>query len=129
YTVSGTVYIPKARNDPVQAASDFLFELNNAIHKPELTGVVAKATKGSITAKEYAREVTAIEVDGMIRSGFVWADMKKGLGGGKDLDKYDRDFFLAEYKAFNAGKKTKDDIVKEVLGREYTSGVNAGKTI
>src|SRR5207248_5421428 len=46
YTVSGTVYIPKARNDPVQAASDFLFELNNAIHKPELTGVVAKATKG-----------------------------------------------------------------------------------
>jgi hypothetical protein len=129
YTVGDTVYIPKSSAEPVRAASDFLFELNNAIHKPQFAAVSAKASKGSITAKEYAREKTAIEVDGMLRAGLVWADLKKGLGGGADLNKFDQDWFLDEYNQVKSGKKTKDDIVNDVLARKYTEGVQAGKTV
>src|SRR5437660_581853 len=83
--------------------------------------------EASVTAKEYAREKTAIEVDGMLRAGLVWADMKKGLGGGEELNKFDQDWFLNEYNQVKAGKKTKDDIVNDVLARKYTEGVQAGK--
>jgi hypothetical protein len=118
YTVGDTVYVPKARTDKVVAMSDFLFELNNAIRSPALAEIHAegaKGSKGKLTAKTYAYKKVEQEVEGMLRTGKVWFETKKTMGGGKELDKYDADFFLGEYNAFKAGKKTKDDIIKAVL--------------
>ena len=51
--------------------------------------------------------------------------MKKSAPG-TSWDKYDNDFFLAEYKAFNAHTKTQEDIVKEVL--QWKNGLEKTKT-
>lgn len=133
YTVGNTVYIPKARTDPVLAMSDFLFELNNAIRAPkfrDLAAEAAKGSKGTLTAKDYAYKQVEQEVEGMLRLGEAWAEMKKTASGkGTAWDKYDADFYLAEYNDFKAKKKTKDDIVKNVLQRVYPAGANKGKTV
>ena len=118
-TWGDTVYIPKARTDKIVAVSDFLFELNNAIRKPKFSALSTEAAKGSagkLTAEQYATQKVELEVEGMLRMGEIWFEMKKGLGGEGKLDKYDDDFFLAQYKAFQEGKKTKDQIVQDVLG-------------
>jgi len=123
------VYIPKARTDKIQAASDFIFELNNAVRRPNFAKVdsdVAKGKKGPLTAKEYAKQKVELEVEGMLRSGEIWFEMKKSAPHGQNWDKYDSDFFLAQYKAFHDGKKTKDQLVQEALA--WTSGLNKGKT-
>ena len=39
------------------------------------------------------------------------------------------DNILSEYEALKAGKKTKDDLVKDVLQRVYSSGKDKGKTV
>jgi hypothetical protein len=127
YTVETKVYIPKARTDPVVAASDFVFELNNALHRPALAAIqqeAAKGTKGKMSAKEYARKTVEVEVEGMLRTGEIWLQMKTALGGGAKLDKYDADWFLGEYQAFKAGKKTKEDIINDILARpsEFAKG-------
>jgi hypothetical protein len=130
YTIASTktVYVPKGR-DKIAASSDFLFELNNAIRGPKLAKLEQEAAKGSagkLNAKAYAREKVELEVEGMLRTGKIWFEMKKKLGGGKQFDKYDNDFFLLQYEAFKAGKKTKDDIVKDVL--RWKSGAEPTKT-
>jgi Domain of unknown function (DUF4157) len=131
YTIpsEGKVYVPKARTDPVVAASDFLFELNNAVASPRFVAIdeeAAKGTKGKLSAKEYARKNVEIEVEGMLRTGEIWFQMKTALGGGRELDKYDRDWFLASYQAVKAGKKTKEDVVKGVLAAR--TGADRSKT-
>ena len=128
YTYRKTVYIPKARTDKVIAMSDFLFELNNAIRRPKFAKLekeAAKGAKGKLTAKQYAYKGVEIEVEGMLRMGEIWFKMKKTIGKGKKWNKYDNDFYISVYKAFKADKKSKDDIVKEVL--KY--GAPGGKTM
>ena len=51
------------------------------------------------------------------------------MGKDKSWDKYDQQFFLTEYQSFKEGKKTKDDIVKDVLRRVYDTGTLRGKTV
>jgi hypothetical protein len=64
-----------------------------------------------------------IEVEGMLRMGLVWFEIK---GGDKKLDKYDNDFFLAQYQDFKTGKKTKKEIVDAVL--TWKNGIQRSKT-
>src|SRR6185369_12964436 len=80
YTTGNKVYVPKGR-DKFQAISDFLFELNNAIRKPKfavLDDEARKGSKGSLTPEEFARKNVELEVEGMLRMGEVWFEMKKG---------------------------------------------------
>jgi hypothetical protein len=136
YTNGKNVYVPKTRSDPpVEAMRDFLFELNNAIREPRIAALAAAATKGaksdSAAAKQYAYDRVEGEVEGMLRLGEVWFETKAKYLGTKahDFDKYDAQFFLAEYRSFKDRKKTKDDIVKDVLQRKYETGTLKGKTV
>jgi hypothetical protein len=129
YTSGNSVYIPRARRgDAVVAMSDFLFELNNAIRAPQFARIQADATAGTIDARQYARRTVEQEVDGMLRLGEIWFEMKRARGG-SDWDRYDGDFYQAEYQDFRARRRTRDDIVTTVLGRVYPSGAHAGKTV
>ena len=129
YTVGSTVYVPKARTDKVLAMGDFLFELNNAIRRPRFAKVEKGVAEGTVTAKQYAYKNVELEVEGMLRLGEIWFKTKKTIGKGAAWNKYDSDFYLSEYEAFKAGKKTKDDLVKDVLKRVYSSGKDKGKTV
>jgi hypothetical protein len=132
YTSGHAVYVPRARTDPVIAMSDFLFELNNAIRAPKFAALAAEAGKGStgtLTARQYAYKVVEQEVEGMLRLGETWFKLKATGGPHPEWDKYDRDFFLTEYEAVKAGRKTKDDIVRDVLARVYETGTLRGKTV
>ncbi len=135
YTSGHSVYVPKTRIDPpVLAMSDFLFELNNAIHQPRFAALDAAAAAGAktdaVAAKKYAYDNVEAEVEGMLRLGEVWFETKAKYLGHKahDFDRYDQEFYLAEYKSFKDRRKTKDDIVKDVLARTYDSGTIRGKT-
>lgn len=128
YTNGNKVYVPKMRTDPIVAMSDFLFELNNAIRAPKFSALQTEAIKGSggtLTAREYARKTVEQEVEGMLRMGSIWFEMKKSAPG-TSWDKYDSDFFLAQYNAFQAKTKTKEDIVKDVL--QWMNGLEKSKT-
>jgi hypothetical protein len=133
YTSGNTVYVPKShKGDKVTAASDFLFELNNAIRQPKFAAINAegaKGSKGTLDAKAYARKNVELEVEGMLRTGEVWFEMKKNAPKGENWNKYDSDFFLQQYEDYKAGRKTKDDIINSVLGGVYPEGVNKGKTV
>jgi hypothetical protein len=132
YTVGHNVYVPKVETDKVLAARDFLFELNNAIREPKFMQLHAEAAKGAkstLTAKQYARRAVGQEVEGMLRLGNVWFELKKTGPKGSEWDKYDRNFYVREYKDFQKGTKTKDDLINEILQRRYTAGANAGKTV
>jgi len=133
YTIGNKVYVPKARKpDKMNAAKGFLFEINNAIRHSAfkvLTEDAVKGSKGTLTAKTYATKVVEKEVEGMLRLGQVWVDMKKNKPKGEHWDKYDATFYLSEYQEFKAGKKSKSDIVKDVLARVYPEGINKGKTV
>jgi hypothetical protein len=131
YTSGNKVYIPKASTDPVIAMNNFLFELNNAIRAPQigkLAEEASKGTKGTLTGKTYAYKIVEQEVEGMLRLGEVWFQMKKAAPK-ENPAKYDADFYQAEYTAVKDKKKSKDDIIKDVLGRKYTDGVDKGKTV
>ena len=132
YTSGHAVYVPRARTDPIMAMNGFLFELNNAIRAPKFAALDTEATKGStgtLTARQYAYRVVEQEVEGMLRLGEIWFKFKTAGGPHPEWDKYDRDFFLAEYEAAKAGRKTKDDIVRDVLQRVYETGTLRGKTV
>jgi hypothetical protein len=131
YTVGNTVYVPKARTVAVVAVSDFLFELNNALRAPKFAALMKgseKGSKGTLSAKDYAYKTIELEVEGMLRLGEIWFDMKKTGPKSGEWNKYDADFFLAQYTAFKDGKKTKEDIIKHLLKSVYTVGKDAGKT-
>jgi hypothetical protein len=123
YTVGDTVYVPKARKDAIIAVSDFLFELNNAIREPDFAANTKAAAAKKIDAKAFARRKVELEVEGMLRMGKIWDEIK---AGDKKLDKYDGDFFYAQYKAVKDGKKTAADIRDEVL--KWNNGIDATKT-
>jgi hypothetical protein len=132
YTSGNAVYVPRTRTDAVMAMSDFLFELNNAIRAPKFAELVKEAAKGAagtLTAREYAYRVVEQEVEGMLRLGQVWFEMKKARGTGAAASPYDIHFFLSDYNAFREGSKTKDAIVREVMRRVYETGTLRGKTV
>jgi Domain of unknown function (DUF4157) len=136
YTVGHTVYVPKTRaNPPVEAMRDFLFELNNAIRQPKFAAVQAAAAAGAksdtAAARKYAHDTAEGEVEGMLRLGEVWFETKAKYLGKKahDFDAYDAEFFLSEYQSFKDRKKTKEDIVNDVLQRKYDTGTLKGKTV
>jgi hypothetical protein len=123
YTVGDTVYVTKTRTDPYLAMNSFLFELNNAIRKPQFAAVTKDAAEKKLTPKQFARKNVELEVEGMLRLGMVWFDIK---GGAKKLDKYDRDYYGAEYQAYKDGTKTKAQITDEVLA--WRNGGDPSKT-
>jgi hypothetical protein len=136
YTAGNAVYVPKARGKvPVEAMSDFLFELNNAIRGPKYAALAAAAAKGKKTdtaaAKQYAHDIVEGEVEGMLRLGEVWFETKaKYLGKqAHSFDQYDSQFFLSEYQSVKDKKKTKEDVIKDVLTRKYETGALKGKTV
>jgi len=132
YTIGTTVYVPKARTDPILAMKSFLFELNNALRAPKVAELQKEAgtgTTGSLTAKQYAYNIVELEVEGMLRMGEIWFETKKAAPKGSIPSKYDAPFWLGDYEDVKNGKKTKDDLVKEVLSRVYDSGTLAGKTV
>jgi hypothetical protein len=133
YTVQATVYIPKSHGDGLQAMSDFLFELNNAVREPrfkDLRAEARKGDKGSLDAKTYARKVVELEVEGMLKLGEVWLQTKKEAKKEKDKtwSSHDSQFYLQIYLDYQAGKITKADIVDSVLHSTYTEGDDKGKT-
>jgi hypothetical protein len=131
YTTVHEVFIPEAHaSDPLRSMADFLFELNNASRYDQFKAVRKKAVDGKVDAKTFARETTAIEVDGMLALGELWAETKKSAK--KDKDKkwgaYDADFYLQNYKDVKAGKFTKEDLLDAVLHTPYSEGPNKGRT-
>lgn len=128
YTVGDRVYVPRARTDPFLQMSDFLFELNNAIRRPAFAALDARATAGTITARQYARSVVEQEVEGMLRLARVWLDSKRAQGGGRRLDRYDAENYVPEYRQVESGRLTRAQLVDEVLRRRYTTGVDRGRT-
>jgi len=55
--------------------------------------------------------------------------MRRDLGDGRELDQYDNEFYLAEYRAVKDGTKTQQQIVNDALNRTYQTGAAAGKTV
>jgi Domain of unknown function (DUF4157) len=132
YTSGHSVYVPRTQTDPIMAMRDFLFELNNAIRAPKFAALAAEAVKGStgtLTAGEYAYKMAEQEVEGMLRLGETWFKLKATGGPHPGWDVYDQKYFLLEYEAVKAGKKTKNDIVNDVLHRVYETGTLRGKTV
>ena len=129
YTVGQAVYVPRARTDKVHALSDFLFELNNAIRHPALSALHGEATAGTVGRSDYARRVVEQEVQGMLRLGAVWSDVKATMGGGRELNRYDAPNYMTELRDVRAGRRTEAQIVQDVLNRTYTAGTNRGRTV
>jgi hypothetical protein len=132
YTSGNTVYVPKTETDPVLAMRDFLFELNNALRAPkfmEAAQEAVKGTTGKYTAKQYAYRNAELEVEGMLRLGEIWFETKKTMPKDAKTETYNAPFFLPDYLAVKEGKKTKDDLVKDVLKRVYDTGTLKGKTV
>jgi hypothetical protein len=125
YTNGHSVYIPRARTDPVQAMSDFLFELNNAIRHPQFQETDRRAAAGTMTARDYARRNVELEVEGMLNLGEAWFEIKRAAGDAS-WDRYDRENYLHIYQDYRAGRKTKDQIVTEVL--TWQNGLDRTKT-
>jgi hypothetical protein len=119
YTVpeTRTIYIFR-KTDSINAMSDFLLELNNGIRADTLSAVGAEARKGSrgtLTAKQFAYKTVEVEIEAMLSLGEVWIATKKQFGSDKKWDQYDEDFFVGLYRAYKAGTKKKEGIIKEVL--------------
>jgi hypothetical protein len=129
YTSGQSVYVPRAHADKVIALSDFLFELNNAIRHPAFGALARGATAGTITKPDYARRNVEQEVEGMLRLGAVWADVKATMGGGRELNRYDAPNYMKELQDVRAGRRTQAQIVQDVLNRTYTEGELRGKTV
>jgi hypothetical protein len=129
YTSGQSVYVPRAHTDKVVALSDFLFELNNAIRHPALGRLTTDAAAGRVTKADYATKVVEQEVQGMLRLGAVWKDVKATMGGGRELNRYDAPNYLKELNDVRTGRRTEAQIVQDVLGRTYTEGTLRGKTV
>ncbi len=128
YTVGNRVYVPRAATDPVVQMKKFLFELNNAIRRPAFAALHAAAAAGTITARQYARQVIEQEVEGMLRTARVWLDTKRAMGGGRRLDRYDAENYVPDYRQVQSGRLTQAQLVDQVLRRRYTAGNNRGLT-
>jgi hypothetical protein len=112
YTVNDAVYVSKSQTDPIRAMGDFLFELNNATRSPRFDQIHKDAIAGRIDAKTFARRKIELEVEGILRMGAIWFEVK---AGNPALDEYDKHFYAEEHEVFKSGAKTKEQIVDEVL--------------
>jgi hypothetical protein len=125
YTVGSTVYIPRARTDHVQAMSDFLFELNNAIRAPQFRENELRAAAGTVDARQYARRKIELEVEGMLRLGEAWFEIKRAAGDAS-WDRYDEENYLRIYQDVHDGRKTQTQVVDEVL--QWRNGMDRSRT-
>ena len=123
------VYVPKAEQDPGEGMASFVFELNNALHTPQVQAVHAEAKAGKLTAKEYARRLITLEVEGVLRTGGIWAAHRKRNPKSKLLEGYDSAFFLKHYQAVAGGKKTKAKLIEETAAGRYSGGLKRGTTV
>lgn len=132
YTIGTSVYVPRARTDPIMAMKSFLFELNNALRASRFAALDTEAAKGStgtLTARQFAYQTVELEVEGMLRLGEIWFTTRRSLPAGTSATPYDAPFYLPDYEAVRSGRKSKADLVREVLSRVYDSGTLRGKTV
>jgi hypothetical protein len=102
------------------------------VRKPKFDVLDKEATKGSkgtLDAKKYAYKTVELEVEGMLRLGEIWFEIKKTMPKGAKTEAYGPQFYASDYEAVKSGKKSKDDLTKEVLKRVYDSGDLKGKTV
>jgi len=123
------VYIPKSWTDKFVVMSGFVFELNNAMRKAKFNAVMRLGKKGLIKAKQYAYRIVALEIEAMLSTGAIWFKMRQGSYKGRAWNKYDKNFYLAAYKAYKSKRKSKDDLIKAALKRTYKTGLFRGWTV
>jgi len=127
YTAGTTVYVPRAfQADPQRAVSSFLFELTNAISRPRHAEVERRGREGAITAEQYAHDSVAIEVDGKMRMAEIWASRRDSVADEAERARLDRQNFYHEYIDVQAGRRTREDIIREALSRTYP---DTGQTV
>lgn len=128
FTVGNKVYLPKSQTDIVINIADFLFELNNAIRKPEFEALETKARTGAIQKPEFVRGVAELELQGALKLGAVWSEIKKAHGSqlGK-ADQYDNEFYLTEYQSIESGRD-RNELIEDILQRTYGEGTFQGMT-
>jgi hypothetical protein len=83
------------------------------------------ALAGTIDAKTFARRKieVEVEVEGILSTGAVWFSFK---AGNPALEEYDKTLYAERYEEFKSGRKTKDQIVDDVL--RWRSIAGAAKT-
>jgi hypothetical protein len=123
YTAGNTVYVPRAhRADAQTAMFDFVFELTNALSRSRHAEVERRGAAGEITAEQYAHDTTAVEVDGMLRTAEIWAAQRDSVTDPAQRARLDGENYYAEYQDFRAGRRTREDIIQDVLNRTYPGG-------
>ena len=101
----------------------------NALRTPQVQAVHAEAKAGKLTAKEYARRLITLEVEGVLRTGGIWAAHRKRNPKSKLLEGYDSAFFLKHYQAVAGGRKTKAKLIEETAAGRYSGGLKRGTTV
>jgi hypothetical protein len=128
YTNGTAVYVPKTQvSDPELATSSFLFELNNAARSSAFADIDKKAQAGTISAQQYAHDTVAQEAEGMLKLAEVYGGYRDSLSNA-DRARLDGEYYWGEYQDVKAGRKTKEQVIQEVLKSTYSTGVDAGKT-
>jgi hypothetical protein len=128
YTIGNKVYLPKSQTDRVIYMADFLFELNNAIRKPQYEELETKARNGTIQKPDFIRGVAELELQGALKLGAIWSEVKQVHGSQLgNADQYDNEFYLADYQSIESGKD-RNELIEEILQRTYGEGTFKGKT-
>jgi hypothetical protein len=129
YTSGTAVYVPRAQaTDAELAARSFIFELNNAMRSSAFADLAKKAHEGTLGATQFAHDCVAQEVEGMMRLAQVYAGYRDSLSN-TDRARLDSQYYWGEYQEVQSNKKTKEQIIQDVLHRVYPSGADAGKTV
>jgi hypothetical protein len=104
------VFIPKTCTDhPIEAVSNFLFELTNAINSPRFQAVIKQARKNTITKQDFVREFLETESEAGLKISEIWSQIKEASENPRKLDAYDSLFWLQEYQA--DPQKGKEDLI------------------
>jgi hypothetical protein len=128
YTIGNKVYLPKSQKDRVIYLSDFLFELNNAIRKPQYEELETQARNGTIQKPDFIRGVAELELQGAFKLGAIWSEVKQTQGSKlKNADQYDNEFYLADYQSIESGMD-RNDLIDDIIKRTYGNGAFNGKT-
>jgi hypothetical protein len=130
YTIGKIVYVPQweaghVKTKTIPAVCGFLFELSNAINQLQFAALEQAAKNGNINEEKYAYGNIALEVDGALRLGEIWLEVK---GSHSEWDHYDDDFYLSTYLMFQTKEVTKEQIVESVLETPYPKGKWIGQT-
>lgn len=127
YTVGTTVYVPRAfQADAGRAMSSFMFELTNAISRPRHAEVQRKGREGSISAEQFAHDTVAIEIDGKMRMAEIWATQRDAVTDDAERARLDAQNFYQTFLDVKAGRKSREEIIQDVLTRTYP---DTGQTV